>query len=37
MHGGTNDWDNLAGACRPCNSRKRDKPLLNFMLLELAR
>jgi 5-methylcytosine-specific restriction endonuclease McrA len=23
--GGRHDWDNLAAACRPCNTRKRDR------------
>jgi 5-methylcytosine-specific restriction endonuclease McrA len=30
--GGTNDWFNLTAACQPCNSSKRDRPLLIFLL-----
>lgn len=30
--GGDNDWRNLTGACMSCNSRKRTKSLLRFML-----
>lgn len=30
--GGDHDWTNLAGACRPCNSRKERRPLLTFLL-----
>lgn len=30
--GGDSDWDNLAAACRSCNSRKNTKPLLEFLL-----
>lgn len=33
--GGDDSVDNLAGACRPCNSSKRDKSLLDFMLWRL--
>ena len=29
--GGAHDWDNLTAACGPCNSAKRDKPLLLWM------
>lgn len=35
-HGGANGPENLTAACRSCNQRKRDKPLLSF-LLEVAR
>lgn len=34
IRGGSNDPDNLAITCPPCNNRKHDKPLLVF--LELA-
>lgn len=34
--GGANDASNLAGACADCNRRKRDRPLLVFMLAEVA-
>lgn len=30
--GGTSEWQNLTGACKACNSSKRDKPLLTFLL-----
>lgn len=30
--GGQNAWDNLAAACRTCNSSKNDRPLLLWML-----
>lgn len=30
--GGSNDWDNLASACRACNSMKNNKLLLAFLL-----
>jgi 5-methylcytosine-specific restriction endonuclease McrA len=30
--GGSGEWDNLAPACHSCNSRKRDKSLLSFLL-----
>jgi 5-methylcytosine-specific restriction endonuclease McrA len=33
--GGTDDWDNLTGACHSCNARKRTIPLLQFMLRQL--
>jgi 5-methylcytosine-specific restriction endonuclease McrA len=31
-NGGPNAWDNLTAACWSCNSRKRTRPLLVFML-----
>lgn len=31
VKGGTNEWANLTGACRRCNSWKRDRPLLLFL------
>lgn len=31
-HGGSDEWENLTGACRSCNDRKGDKPLLRFLL-----
>jgi 5-methylcytosine-specific restriction endonuclease McrA len=31
--GGGNEWDNLTGACLGCNSRKRTRSLLNFLLV----
>lgn len=31
-HGGTDDWENLVGACSICNNKKRRTPLLVFML-----
>jgi 5-methylcytosine-specific restriction endonuclease McrA len=30
--GGTNDWDNLTATCRSCNSRKRDRPMLDALI-----
>lgn len=30
--GGSDSWDNKCGACRSCNSSKRDKSLLDFLL-----
>lgn len=33
--GGSNDIDNLAGACEPCNKIKRDKPLTPDLLAKL--
>lgn len=30
--GGTGDWENLTGACRPCNRSKKARPLLQFLL-----
>jgi 5-methylcytosine-specific restriction endonuclease McrA len=30
--GGANSWDNLAAACRACNSSKGNKSLLTFLL-----
>ncbi len=30
--GGTNDWMNLTGACKSCNSSKSATPLLHFLL-----
>lgn len=35
--GGDDSVDNLAGACRSCNSSKRDKSLLEFLLWKLDR
>lgn len=35
--GGNDSVDNLAGACRSCNSSKRNKSLLDFMLWRLDR
>lgn len=29
--GGTGEWDNLTSACRVCNARKNDQPLLAFV------
>lgn len=29
--GGSGTWDNLSGACRTCNARKNDQPLLMFL------
>lgn len=31
-HGGTDDRDNLAGACVTCNQKKADSPLIIFLL-----
>lgn len=31
VRGGTNDWENLTGACLSCNSRKRDMSLLAWL------
>lgn len=33
--GGTNCWTNLTGACLSCNSRKRTRPLLDYLLAAL--
>lgn len=33
--GGSGDWDNLAPACRSCNSSKKEKRLLPFLLYRL--
>lgn len=30
--GGEHDWTNMTRACKPCNSSKRDSPLLTFLL-----
>lgn len=30
--GGSNSWDNLTAACRPCNTQKNARPLLMFLL-----
>lgn len=30
--GGGNEWENLTGACQPCNGSKGDMPLLHFLL-----
>jgi 5-methylcytosine-specific restriction endonuclease McrA len=35
--GGANNYTNVIGACSPCNSRKADRTLLEFMLAELDR
>lgn len=35
--GGTDKWDNKTGACRSCNSSKRDKSVLDFMLWNLEK
>lgn len=32
--GGDGDWTNLASACTPCNSSKRDRSLLEFLLMQ---
>ena len=32
--GGSNHWDNLTAACASCNQRKRDKPMLIFMVAQ---
>lgn len=29
--GGGGEWDNLSAACRSCNARKNDRPLLEFL------
>jgi 5-methylcytosine-specific restriction endonuclease McrA len=34
--GGSGEWENLAGACRSCNSGKGDTPLLLFLLSRVA-
>jgi DNA polymerase III alpha subunit len=34
--GGSNDVENLTGACKNCNSRKRTRPLLVFLLERAA-
>ncbi len=31
-NGGANNWTNLTGACPSCNSQKRTRPLLRFLL-----
>lgn len=36
-NGGVSNWENLAAACRQCNTRKRTQDLLQFMLRELNR
>ena len=33
---GPNAWDNLTSACKSCNSRKRDKSLLMFLLATVS-
>lgn len=30
--GGANVWENLTAACQSCNSRKKDRPLLPYLL-----
>ena len=35
-HGGEDTWENMAGACHDCNTRKGTKPLLRFMLVRLV-
>lgn len=35
VHGGSPDWENLAPACRSCNSGKGAKDVLTFMLYRL--
>lgn len=35
--GGSGAWDNLAPACRGCNSSKNDSPLLMYLLRERRR
>lgn len=32
--GGGLQWDNLAPACRACNSGKKDRPLLQYLLMK---
>ncbi len=34
--GGGAQWDNLAPACRACNSGKKDRPLLQYLLARSA-
>lgn len=34
--GGDSSWDNLTAACASCNSGKRDKPLLAYLLHRLS-
>jgi 5-methylcytosine-specific restriction endonuclease McrA len=34
--GGPNHWTNLAPACRPCNSGKKDRRLLSYLLAKSA-
>ena len=35
--GGGDEWENLTSACGPCNRRKREWPLLVFLLREAQR
>jgi 5-methylcytosine-specific restriction endonuclease McrA len=35
--GGTGDWDNIAPACKSCNSEKHARPLLAFLLRRVNR
>ncbi len=35
--GGSSEWDNLAGACRSCNSSKHATPLLMYLLAKQRR
>lgn len=35
INGGGDDWSNLTGACRSCNSAKKDRDLLGFLLARL--
>lgn len=32
ISGGSEEWDNLTAACKSCNSGKRDRSLLHFIL-----
>ncbi len=34
--GGSNDWDNLTGACASCNTSKGARPMLHFVISKLA-
>lgn len=34
-YGGSDKWNNMAPACRSCNSSKKDKSLLQFLLWKL--
>ena len=34
--GGTVEWDNLAPSCKPCNSSKKDRPLLLWLAIRQA-
>lgn len=37
LNGGNDMWTNYAPICKPCNSSKRDKEVLQFMLYKLER